>query len=310
VLARVLPKALKSRTITLRANALVARLHVDPATGLVSSIECVDRVTHRSFEVRTRSVILCASTIETLRIMLNSRSSVHQAGLGNSTGLLGRGLMDHFAYTVAGPVPSAYRHLPALPLGGAHSVCVPRFRNLESASAMSFIRGYGIWGGLHRALPGDQREGRWFLAALHEVLSRDENRVTIDPSVTDAWGVPAARVRLTYSHNEWRMRVDSRLCLGEIADAAGLEIDREAVSGPGEYVHELGGARMGRSSRSSVISASQQCWDCPNVFIGDGSCFPSSGWQNPTLTMMALGLRSASCLIAALRAGPLTSGAR
>jgi choline dehydrogenase-like flavoprotein len=307
-LHRLLPAALATGRAAVRPDAVVSHLVVDPHTALVSGAACVDRLTKDPFEVRARIVVLCASTIESVRLLLNSRSRQHPAGIGNSSGLLGRGLVDHLAVRVSGAVPAGRPGAGLEPLGGPHAISIPRFRNLDGHEPRAFIRGYGIWGGLDRQAaidPAPAAESPWLLTALLEVLPDDQNRIEIDEGLTDAWGVKSVRIRLRYGDNEWKMAEDAGAALLEMAAAAGLTVRQRSMSSPGAYVHELGGARMGADPATSVLSAFNQCWDAKNLFVVDGSSFPTAGWQNPTLTMMALTVRAAGFIVEEARGGEL-----
>ncbi len=304
-LHRVLPAALATGKVAIRPDTVVSHLLVDTNTALVKGAACLDRLTKDPFEVRARIVVLCASTIESVRLLLNSRSRQHPAGIGNSSGLVGRGLVDHLAVRVWGSVESGPRGQARAPLGGPHAISIPRFRNLDDRDRRPFVRGYGIWGGLDRqaAVDAGTDESAWLLTALLEVLPRDENRIEIDEGLMDAWGIKAVRIRLCYGDNEWKMAEDAGQTLLEMAAAAKLPISHRSMSGPGAYVHELGGARMGTDPRTSVLSSFNQCWDAKNLFVVDGSSFPTAGWQNPTLTMTALTVRAAAFIVEAARRG-------
>jgi choline dehydrogenase-like flavoprotein len=306
-LHRVLPAALATGRAWVRPDSVVSHLIVDPDTGRVSGAACLDRLTKEPFDARARIVVLSASTIESVRLLLNSRSPRHPAGLGNSSGLVGRGLADHLAVRVSGTLPSGRAAAAPAPIGGPHAISIPRFRNLDDRDRRPFTRGYGIWGGLDRQAPLDTPPGEspWLLTALLEVLPRDENRIEIDDGVTDAWGIKSVRLRLCYGENEWKMAEDAGAALLEMAAAAGLAVRQRSMSGPGAYVHELGGARMGADPRTSVLSPFNQCWDARNLFVVDGSAFPTAGWQNPTLTMMALTVRAAAFIVEEARRGAL-----
>ncbi len=303
-LHRLLPAALAAGRTAIRADAVVSHLLIDPATAQVAGAACVDRLTKDPFEVRARLVVLCASTIESVRLLLNSRSPQHPAGVGNSSGLLGRGLVDHLAVRVSGTLPAG-RGAPQRALGGPHAITIPRFRNLDDRDRRPFARGYGIWGGLDRQPPFETAPGEspWFLTALLEVLPDDRNRIEIDETLTDAWGIKSVRLRLHYGDNERAMAEDAGAALLEMTTAAGLTVRNRSLSAPGAYVHELGGARMGGDPRTSVLSPFNQCWDAKNLFVVDGSAFPSAGWQNPTHTMMALAVRASAFIVEEARAG-------
>jgi choline dehydrogenase-like flavoprotein len=289
-----IPAALNTGRLTLRADSIVSHLLVDRVTGLPTGVACVDRTTRQSFEVFGRVIVLCASTIESIRILLNSKSPCHPAGIGNSSGLLGRFLCDHMSVQCGGhscnSPPDQSR-----PLGGARSFNVPRFRNLEPEKR-DFVRGYGLWGAVHRH-EGSNKLPVWFLHALLEVLPTENNRVEIDETAADSWGIKSVKITFNYSENERRMQADATTCMDEMSEAAGLNTSWHRTTIPGQYVHELGGARMGAHRSHSVLNPFNQCWDAKNLFVLDGSCFVSSGWQNPSLTMMALTSRGCQFIV-------------
>lgn len=309
--------------LVLRSDAVVHNVVVDPGTGNATGVVLLDRTTKLPEEARAHAVVLCASTIETVRILLNSEGPPHRRGLGNSSGLLGRGLMDHVMIGLAGPSPSgdsdsrAEKESEPYDFGRATGFCIPRFRNAERPHP-SFRRGYTVQGGIGRG-PG------WYLLAHGEMLARSENRITIDVNNRDAWGIPAAHVECAPSSNEAAMIQDASIALREMAVAAGLQV-RMPPSGrlldvlayklwksrmfspsgaflPGSAVHEIGGAPMGTDPGASVLNRFGQCWDAPNVFVTDGACFPSGCSQNVTLTIMALTVRACDHLVREYRAG-------
>jgi len=302
----LLPRGLATTRVTIQANTIASHLVIDPRTGLVVGAGCIDRTTGHTSEAHARVTVLAASTIETVRLMLNSRCPTHPDGVGNSSGLLGKGLVDHIALTMAGPIDHDRRVSRPLQCRGANSILIPRFTNIEPRGGTDFIRGYGIWGGICRhTTPTAPAQQSWFLTALIEVLSHDANCISIDTSLTDAWGISAARLRLSYGTNERRLAEDATARIGEMADAFGLKCTQRSVTAPGAYVHELGGARMGNDRRTSVLNEFSQSWDVPSLFVVDGAAFVTSGWQSPTLTMMALAGRAASYIVAECRRGQL-----
>ena len=163
--------------LALRSDAVVSRVVLDEA-GRATGIEYVDRTSKARTIVRTRAIVLCASTIETLRILLNSRSPQHPAGLGNSSGQLGRGLTDHVMIFEAGPhlVEGAPRTDP-YDFGAQSGIYMPSFRNAGGRRDATFVRGYSLLGSVGRIDPG------WFFMAVGEMLPQADNRVTIDPCV-------------------------------------------------------------------------------------------------------------------------------
>jgi choline dehydrogenase-like flavoprotein len=202
--------------------------------------------------------------------------------------------MDHIAIRAAGSVDGGHRLLRSREAGAAYLPAT-------SHAPEHYSRSYGIMGKVAPATNSGQF--RWSLTAQLEVVSRDDNRVDLDPGILDAWGIPSVRIRLQYGSNEQQMAAAANQHIQELASAAGLVVDRVTQSTPGQFVHELGGARMGCDPRSSVLNEFNQCWDVPNVFVADGSAFPSAGWQNPTLTMMALAARASSFIVREFSAG-------
>jgi choline dehydrogenase-like flavoprotein len=265
--------------------------------------------------VRARAVVLCASTIESVRLLLLSAAAGHAAGLGNRSGALGRYLMDHCMVYASGPAARdpAFDAEPADPYdhGRIHGFYLPRFRNLGKRDA-AFLRGYGILGGIGRGRPA------WSMVGFGEVLARPENRVTLDPARRDAWGLPAARIEYGHGPNERAMIADMRRALAELARSGGLRsgtpggsllgrlalrlarrrlFTRDGALVPGSSNHEVGGARMGDDPATSVLDPWNRLWDVPNVLVTDGAAFVSSGYQNVTLTILALTARACGHLV-------------
>lgn len=307
--------------LALQSDAVVSRVLLDGA-GRATGVEYVNRVTGARSEARAKAIVICASTIESLRILLNSRSPQHPGGLGNSSGQLGRGLTDHVMIFEAGPHPveGAPRTDP-YDFGAQSGIYMPSFRNARGTRDAGFLRGYSLLGSVGRIDPG------WFFMAVGEMLHDPDNRVTLHPSRTDAWGIPVAHVRCVHGPNEAAMVRDMRVTLTELARTCGLEVDhlrkesligklvyqvtrplvytREGALLPGSAIHEAGGAPMGTSPATSVLNQHNQCWDAPNVFVTDSAAFATSPFQNPGLTIMALSARAGHFIADRLDAGTL-----
>jgi len=295
-LTSTLLAALGSGNMTLFPDAVVSHLLIDSDDGLVRGVALTDRETKDVFEAWGRVVVLCASTIESVRILLNSRCREHPDGVGNSSGCLGKYIMDHASVTLEGQTRGPVTFAPAQ-LVGQRGISVPRYVNLDRQDR-GFVGGYGMWGSIpcnSFEITGQAR--RWFLTSQLEVLPNDHNTITIDPERRDAWNIPTARVCLQYGENEALLKADALSSMSEMAAKAGLEWDCETSTVPGQFVHEVGGARMGTDRNHSVLNRFNQCWDAHNLFLLDGSCFVTSGWQNPSLTMMALAVRGAAFLV-------------
>ncbi len=301
--------ALESGRLTLRSDAVVSHVSVDANTGLARGVVFVDRNTKKEYEVLAKTVVLCASTIESLRILLNSSSPQHPAGIGNSSGRLGHYLTDHVMIFQAGPYEplEASTKVDPFDFGAQTGLYVPSFRNTGTEKAKDFIRGYSLLGSVGRIEPG------WFCMAIGEMLPRFENFVELDAGHHDAWGIPVARITCAHSDNEKAMIRDMVQSLNEFAHDCGLQVDtlkRESLLNrtvyklvsslvytaegalvPGSAVHECGGAPMGDDPKTSVLNPFNQCWDAKNVFVTDSAAFTTAPFQNPGLTIMALSAR-------------------
>ncbi|MEW6208521.1 MAG: GMC family oxidoreductase [Acidobacteriota bacterium] len=324
--ASTLPAAAKTGRLTLRPNAVASHIIVDTNTGRAKGVAFIDRLTKRSHEVFGRVIVVCASTIESTRLLLNSASRQHPTGLGNSSETLGHYLMDHtYSISVGGLVPAVAKYPYNYDDGRANGIYIPKFRNINERHP-DFLRGYGIQGGVQRgmlppiakSIPGFGADLKkmiretngpapFWMAAFGEMLPRKENRVTIDKDKKDSWGIPVARIECTHSDNERAMARDQLESLKEMAHAAGFEITNSngILAPPGLCIHELGSARMGTDPKTSVLNKFNQSWDVKNVFVTDGASFTSSGCQNPTLTMMALTARACDYIIDERRRGNL-----
>jgi choline dehydrogenase-like flavoprotein len=291
-----LADALRTGRLTLRPNAVASHVVLDKATGRAKGVAFVDRRTGRAHEVRGKVVVLCASAIESARILLNSETADGGRGLANSSGVLGRYLMDHvYLSGLEGRRASP----PRSPSDAWAYLYVPQFVNVSPASReREFLRGYGI----QLALSGDSVHAY----AFGEMLPQRENRVSLDRDVKDRWGIPAVRIDCAGGDNERKMVEHMIEQTREIMSALGAEIEKPAaLLPPGACIHEVGTARMGRDAKSSVVDSFGRSWDVRNLFVADGASFASQGVQNPTLTMMALTARCADFIVRALRRGDL-----
>jgi len=318
-----LPAARKTGKLTLRPHSVVAEVLYDPKRGRARGVRVVDAQTMGETEFEGRIVFLCASAIETTRLLLNSRSARFPEGLGNSSGVLGRYVMDHhYGSGASGRMPgfTDKRTFGRRPNG----IYIARFRNVKTAHP-DFLRGYGMQGGSGRAgwgrgssMPGYGAEfkqsliddlGEWNLSASGwgETLPHENNRVTLDGDVKDKWGIPAARIDVRWRENERAMDKDMMTGVAEMLDAAGCTDVRTHESGnpPGHCIHEMGGARMSRTPSDGVLNRWNQAWDAKNLFVTDGACMASSACQNPSITYMALTARAAAHAVSEMKAGAL-----
>jgi choline dehydrogenase-like flavoprotein len=308
-----LPAARATGKLTLVTGAIVESVLYDAKKDRVTGVRVVDEATGQSREYSARIVFLNASTIGTAQILLNSKSARFPNGLANSSGEVGHNLMDHLSKAGArGTIPGmtdeyVYGRRPT-------GVYVPRFRNLAgSADKLPFLRGYGVQGAAGRGSwsrgadePGfgvelktrlrEPAPWRISLQGYCECLPRHENYVDLDPVQKDTWGLPIPRIHMAWSDNERALREDLKQQTAEMLERAGCtevhSYDDDAP--PGFSVHEMGTARMGRDSRTSVLNAHNQAHDVKNLFITDGACMASNSCVNPSATYMALTARAAS----------------
>ncbi|WBB73896.1 GMC family oxidoreductase [Micromonospora sp. WMMD1128] len=293
--ATALARAERTGRVTLRSDARVTSVTVDPDDGRATGVSYVDAaVPGARHHARARVVFLCGGTIETARLMLNSHSPRHPDGLGNSSGWLGRGLMDHPLVTSSG-VLDGHPPMPAHRSAGRQSgLLVP-----PPQPQTGDIRPFALWVSLQRGDAGPASGG---IDAQGEMLPYRHNRVRLGDT-RDRWGVPVPVIECGYGPHEDRLYDAMRREVERAASVAGLRLTAVAdtLTSPGRNVHDLGTARMGRSPADSVVDPDNRCWDAPNVFVADGSCFPSGGWQNPTLTIMAIAVRAARFAVGLLR---------
>lgn len=318
----LLPDALATGKLTIVPNAVVAQLSVEPNTALVNGVHFIDRRSRRDYHVKARRVVLSASCLESTRILLNSASRQHPHGLGNSSGTLGRYLFDQFYIknVVTAIVPEARGGRAARGLMGGGGYVV-RFRNIDRREK-NFIRGYTYdfgSGGTPNArqipLYGEpllneieQLRGAAFgMTAMGEVLPRYENHVRINKDVKDAWGIPVLHISQKYGDNEHAMARDAMESAEAMCRGAGFEIltKHAQMVPPGESIHELGTCRMGTDPKKSVLNGFNQSHDVKNLFVVDGSAFVTGGAQNPTLTLMALSMRTSEYLAGEMKKGSL-----
>ena len=308
-----LPVARATGRLTLRPYSMAHTVVYDARTGRASGVRVFDANTKAEHELRARVVFLCASALESVRILLNSRPSSFPDGLANGSGALGLGIMDHIKWGGASGVVPGWEDRQTIG-NRPNGILVPRFRNLDSASKHpSFIRGYQFQGGAGRGdWQGRAREpgmgadfkarlsklGPWVMGfgGYGEALPRDENRARLHATQRDAWGIPTLHIDVAWSPNELAMHRDMSEAAAELLDAAGARdiVKRTTPSTPGNANHEMGGARMGRDKRTSVLNSWNQAHEVPNLFVTDGACMASSACQNPSLTYMALTARAVS----------------
>lgn len=317
-----LPAAQATGQLTVRSDALVSQVDYDAVTGRASGVTIIDAKTGSMDRVRSRLVFLCAGTINTVGVLLRSRSESFANGIGNSTDMLGRYLMDH---ALTG---SVLAHIPGFDdhgyFGGRPApIIIPRFTNLDN-SEQSVLRGYSYQGMAYRRgwprgfnqagvgtdlKAGLRQPGPWvmFLGAFAETLPVADNRITLDPVAKEPNGLAQLRIEFRYGPNESALLERARdEALAMIGLIDGEVIATSAEPGPGgTAIHEMGGARMGHDPATSVVNHRNQVHGVPNLFVTDGAAMASSACQNPSLTYMAMTARAAAFAVEQMQAGAL-----
>jgi choline dehydrogenase-like flavoprotein len=292
--------------VEVRAQSMAAAVEVDDSTGRATGVRYLSEGSAEHRRQRARAVAVCAYSIETPRLLLQSTSRRHPSGLGNNSDQVGRYVMVQGASQTAGRFPEEVRMYKAPP----PEVSSEQF--YETDERRGFARGFSIqtvsplpigwaehvladghWG---RALREYMRDyNHWAtVGVLNELLPHPDNRVTLADQ-TDRWGLPVARMDYSLSDNDKRNMAYSTQVITDILKAGGAQ-DVLTIQ---RYAHLVGGARMGTSPEESVVDADHKIWGTPNVYVCDGSVCPTQGSANPALTIMAMASRLAGRLTAA-----------
>jgi choline dehydrogenase-like flavoprotein len=309
----MLPDAMATGKLTLVPNAIVRELTIDKKTGLVDGARYVERHSRRELEIKARVVIVAAGTLESTRLLLNS-------GVANSSGVLGHYLQDQmYGAGIACSVPAARDGKAKASLMGGSGI-IPRFRNVDTKEK-NFLGGYALTVGSSKGSMDprtfaeygaglDKKMDSYYGSGFHlglmgAILARRESNVSINKTIVDAWGIPVLHIDTKYTENEHNLVRDAIDTASSLAEDAGYEvlIKNYEVNPPGYSIHEQGTARMGNDPKTSVLNKWNQSHDIKNLFVVDASCFVTCGWQNPTLTMIALTIRSSEYLLEQMRTG-------
>ena len=305
-----LPPAAKTGLLTLRPDSVVSEILFDNAKQKATGVRVIDTVTKDVREYYAKIIFVCGSTVATTALLLNSKSARFQNGLGNDSGELGHNLMDHHfrvgaAGTWEGDEDKYY-------IGRrANGIYIPRYRNIGN-DKRDYLRGFGYQGGGSRqswnrgvndmSFGADYKDsmtkpGPWTmnLGGFGETLPYHENKMYLDPTTKDKWGIPVVVFDAEFKENEMKMRKDMMEDAKEMLESAGLKNVRAFDNGsyPGMAIHEMGTARMGRDPKTSVLNGNNQLHGVKNVFVTDGACMTSTSCVNPSLTYMALTARAA-----------------
>ncbi|HZY82343.1 MAG TPA: GMC family oxidoreductase [Cyclobacteriaceae bacterium] len=318
-----LPAAAATGNMTLRPNSIVYELIYDENGKKATGVRVLDAETKETIEFNAKVIFLCASTMGSTYIMMNSVSNRFPNGFGNDSGELGHNIMDHHLGVGAG---GEYDGFDDKYYSGrrANSLYVPRFRNLPGQEKRPYIRGFGYQGGGSRqnwsrmvaelAIGADLKEqvtkpGKWSLGftGFGEILPYHDNMVTMNKDVKDKYGLPTLLFDTELKENEMKMRVDMANDAAEMLEAAGFTnvkpYDREAQRAVGLGIHEMGTARMGADPKTSVLNKYNQVHACKNVFVTDGSFMTSAACVNPSLTYMAFTARAVDYAVKELNKG-------
>ncbi len=317
-----LPAASATGNLTLRPDSIVRELLFDKDSQKATGVSVIDSQTSEEREYFARIVFVCASTIGSTAILLNSVSERFPNGFGNDSGELGHNLMDHHFRAGArgtyegGEDRYIYGHRP-------NGIYIPRFANVGD-DKRDFLRGFGYQGG---GMRGNWRRsvaelsfgedfknevtepGEWTMGigGFGETLPYHENRMWLDRDNLDKWGIPVVAFDAEFRENEKKMREAMKNDAAEMLESAGLKGVRtfEGESYPGTAIHEMGTARMGRDPETSVCNGNNQIHAAKNVFLTDGACMTSVSCVNPSLTFMALTARAADFAVTEMKKGDL-----
>ncbi|WP_316753105.1 GMC family oxidoreductase [Pedobacter gandavensis] len=313
-----LPAAMKTGNLTVRPYSLVKEVLYDKNTKKATGVEVLDTETNQTYEFKSKIVFLCASTLNTAWILMNSATGVWPGGMGSSSGELGHNVMDHHYNIGASGTVEGYEDQYVYGRR-ANGFYIPRFVNI-GGDKRDYLRGFGYQGGAGRQgwgreiaelnLGGDLKDaltepGQWTVGAtgFGEILPYHENKVSLDKNVKDKWGLPVLNMDAELKDNELKMRNDMLEEMRAMLEATGVKNVSTYDGGHalGHGIHEMGTARMGRDPKTSVLNKWNQVWDCTNVYVTDGACMTSSACQNPSLTYMALTARAVDYAVSELK---------
>ena len=280
----------KRTKVDVRSRSLATKLLYDSGTGRAEAVRYIDLDTGKTVETTASVILLCASTLETTRILQNSGSAEYPGGIGAHTEALGRFLMTHLKGPSLSTGPALEGDYFRSPKALFYAPFQKRF-----CKTRDFQRGWGLQ---VRSMGEALRFNNY-----GEDLPCYRNSALINPENTDRWGRPRLEICYRYGSNEERMRRAQVAWMQEIADRLRLQHFGivETLANPGCNNHEVGTVRMGRNMETSVLNARNQVWTCPNVYVTDGACFTTSGYQNPTLTILALTWRACEDILRELK---------
>jgi choline dehydrogenase-like flavoprotein len=315
--ASMLPKAKATGNLTLRLNSVAREILVD-SEGRARAVSIVDRKTRKSEEIKARIFVVCCATVETARLLLNSRSRKHPNGLANSSDSVGRYLNGHLAGSVDIYLKELEGKPPQNQDGATDHAYIPRFQTSSPTGVFGFqvnFSGYQFprharripgYGGEFKEAVRRMQPGHLMLGGFGKVTARPENRVTVDRKRVDAYGIPIPVLHFRFAKEDQGVHRAMAVAAAEICDGLKCTAFPDFGDRPRGFAsHEVGTVRMGRDPRTSALNGFCQAYDCKNLFVTDGSCFTTSSEKNPTLTIMALSLRAADRIRELRRQGDL-----
>ncbi len=309
----MLKAAFATGRLQLLPNKTVAALATDGSDGAISGVVAVCTRSGAVETFKSRYVVLSASAFETVRILLNSKSEKFPNGVGNNNGLVGMRILENVTAGVFAQLPAPlrtnnmmYTHNPFKLNAEPNGFYMPPFAHLEQRET-TYRFGYAVQGTI------SSNTGLFYLGAFGATIPSDTNRLRLDETKSDRFGVPIAFIDFAWSTEDLSLWKNSKAALAEMVEIFEVEngvklehpmtsriynaLNDNGVPVPGSS-HECGGARMGTDAGSSVVDTYNRIWDAPNVLVCDAACFPSLPHQNPTLTAMALAVRASRKLVA------------
>jgi len=317
-----IPWAEKTGNMTLRPHAVVHSIIYDDAKGKATGVRVIDAITKEAIEYFAPVIFVNAGTLNTNLILLNSISARFPHGLGNENGLLGKYVAFH---NYRGRISGKYEGMLDYKTEGGRptSAYIPRFRNVKKQET-DFLRGYasgfsagrypqqnndGVGLDLKNNLMSKPTWGPWNVGShvMGETIPKESNFVALDKVKKDEWGIPQLSISINYDDNDEKMLKDFFEQYTEMFEKAGFTDIKttDSKQAPGLDIHEMGGVRMGRDPKTSLLNKWNQLHACPNVFVTDGACMTSVSTQNPSLTFMALTARAANYTMEQMKKGEL-----
>jgi choline dehydrogenase-like flavoprotein len=304
-----IPWAERTGNLTLRPYSVVHSVIYDDKKGKATGVRVIDANTKESIEYFAPVIFVNAGALNTNLILLNSVSARFPQGLGNDHGILGTFVAFH---NYRGHISAEYDGFSDSTTDGRRPTAayIPRFRNLHKQET-DFLRGYaagfsafrgpemhteGVFGDALKERLASTQLGPWRVGShmMGETIPKKTNTLSLDPAKKDDWGVPLLKINISYDDNDEKMLKDFFAQMTEMYTKAGFTNIKTGDSGqaPGLDIHEMGGVRMGKDPTTSLLNKWNQLHACPNVFVTDGACMPSTSTQNPSLTYMALTARA------------------